>query len=725
MGRKRLSRFTKFKRKAGLAFKGKDTYTVIGIVLLVISLLSFIGVFIHIQGINFLYIILGWGLPIFAVFSFLLALRFLGTKNRFNTFSTLFGMAIFTISILGFINAVSNPSISLYLSEHGKLGGAVGYLAFHLLDKYLAGAGTIIILIPFIVVSFLMSLSFSFAESLRSIKWALNTTFIFIGSFFEKDDAMIHNNGVDGKIKNLEFEVTGVDDKKDVSPQMIGGDLILQKKPEVKNVVPATESDAMKPHFDNWQLPPIEFLNEIKRVNNINPSDIKKNSEIIERTLASFGITSKVVDVSSGPVVTRYALQITMGTKVSKINNLDRDIALALAAPSGSVRIEAPIPGTSLVGIEMPNTRSQAVALKNIIDTQEFQNMSLTLPIAMGEDVSGKIIIRDLTSMPHLLIAGSTGSGKSMLINSILMGLLYRHSPDTLKFILVDPKHVELSVYNGIPHLLTPVITDMENVNNALKWAVKEMDTRYQLLKEDGARNIAGYNANKEREGKLSNIVVIIDEMADLMLTKGIEVENSIVRLAQMARAVGIHLVLATQRPSVNVITGIIKANIPARIALSVASVIDCRVILDELGAETLLGRGDMLFKSPDMGKTIRVQGALVTEEEISRVIKFISEQGTAEYNESVLTPQRDSNSLVSENGAVLSEDNLFPDAVRIVVAAKRGSASILQSKLKIGYARAARLILELEEKGVVGPQDGSKPRDVLIQDAESFLSNT
>ena len=296
--------------------------------------------------------------------------------------------------------------------------------------------------------------------------------------------------------------------------------------------------------------------------------------------------------------------------------------------------------------------------------------MSLTLPIAMGEDVSGKIIIRDLASMPHLLIAGSTGSGKSMLINSVIMGLLYRHSPDTLKFILVDPKHVELSVYNGIPHLLTPVITDMENVNNALKWAVKEMDTRYQLLKEDGARNIAGYNANKEREGKLSNIVVIIDEMADLMLTKGIEVENSIVRLAQMARAVGIHLVLATQRPSVNVITGIIKANIPARIALSVASVIDSRVILDQLGAETLLGRGDMLFKSPDMGKTIRVQGALVTEEEISRVIKFISEQGTAEYNESVLTPQRDSNSFVSENGSVLSEDNLFPDAVRIVVAA-------------------------------------------------------
>ena len=342
----------------------------------------------------------------------------------------------------------------------------------------------------------------------------------------------------------------------------------------------------------------------------------------------------------------------------------------------------------------------------------------------MGEDVSGKIIIRDLTSMPHLLIAGSTGSGKSMLINSILMGFLYRHSPDTLKFILVDPKHVELSVYNGIPHLLTPVITDMENVNNALKWAVKEMDTRYQLLKEDGARNIAGYNANKEKEGKLSNIVIIIDEMADLMLTKGIEVENSIVRLAQMARAVGIHLILATQRPSVNVITGIIKANIPARIALSVASVIDSRVILDQLGAETLLGRGDMLFKSPDMGKTIRVQGALVTEEEISRVIKFISEQGTAEYNESVLTPQRDSNSLVSESGAVLSEDSLFPDAVRIVVAAKRGSASILQSKLKIGYARAARLILELEEKGVVGPQDGSKPRDVLIQDAESFLSS-
>ena len=609
----------------------------------------------------------------------------------------------------------SQPA-SLLLSSQGKLGGAVGYLSSQYLRAELSRLGAIIILIPIIIISLMMSISFSFIESIRKIKEFINFVVEKILELQKSPDEKGKIQKDESNIQNIEFEVTGKND--DTMVGSLSGKNTLTRKNN-----PSQNTPIETVHFDNWELPSINFLNEIKRVNVVNNDDIKKNSEIIERTLESFNIISRVVDISVGPVITRYALQIKTGTKVSKINTLSRDIALALAAPSGSVRIDAPIPGTSLVGIEMPNPKSQIVSFKNLINSSEFNDPANKIPLAMGEDVTGEIIIKDLTSMPHLLVAGSTGSGKSMLINSFLLGLLYKHSPDTLKFILIDPKHVELSVYNGIPHLLTPVITDMNSVNNALKWALSEMTRRYDLLKNDGMRNIDGYNETKEKDEKLSSIIIVIDEMADLMLTKGVEIENSIVRLAQMARAVGIHLVLATQRPSVNVITGLIKANIPARIALSVASAIDSRVILDQMGAETLLGKGDMLFKSPDLGRTIRLQGPLVTEEEISRVITFISKQGIeTSYNDEILNSQNGA-SIVSDQTAGSYEDELFPDAVRVVVNAKRGSASILQSKLKIGYARAARLIYELENNGVVGPQDGSKPREVLIDDADSFLS--
>jgi S-DNA-T family DNA segregation ATPase FtsK/SpoIIIE len=717
MGRKKKSAIEKsLATKKGPKFEGQDTYIIIGIILLILSLLSFAGVFIHINALKFLYIILGEGIIVFAIFSFLLSLRFLGTKIKFNTVSSIIGLFIFIVSILSFINLIYSQSISFILSSHGKAGGAVGYIVSEYLRSELTRVGSIIILIPIIIISLMMSLSFSFLESIRKIKESINYVFERIQELSSKEPKQEKKEENNDNIQKIEFEVTGKNDDTMVG-SLSGKNTLLKKNPLKRK----TEIETIR--FDNWELPSINFLNEIKRINVVNNDDIKRNSEIIERTLESFNIVSRVVDISIGPVITRYALQIKTGTKVSKINTLSRDIALALAAPSGSVRIDAPIPGTSLVGIEMPNPKSQIVSFKNLINSSEFNDSSNKIPLAMGEDVTGEIIIKDLSSMPHLLVAGSTGSGKSMLINSFLLGLLYKHSPDTLKLILVDPKHVELSVYNGIPHLLTPVITDMNSVNNALKWSLVEMTRRYDLLKNEGVRNIDGYNAIKEKEDKLSNIIIVIDEMADLMLTKGVEIENSIVRLAQMARAVGIHLILATQRPSVNVITGLIKANIPARIALSVSSSIDSRVILDQMGAETLLGKGDMLFKSPDLGRTIRLQGPLVTEEEISRVITFISKQGVefSSYNEEILKPQNQSLQDDSAQGSY--EDPLFPDAVRVVVNAKRGSASILQSKLKIGYARAARLIYELESNGVVGPQDGSKPREVLIDDADNFLS--
>ncbi len=717
MGRKKKSAIEKnLSAKKSPKLEGQDTYIIIGIILLILSLLSFLGFFVHINALKFLYTLLGDGIIIFAIFSFLLSLRFLGTKIKFNTVSSIIGLLIFIVAILSFINLMYSQPVSLLLSSQGKLGGAIGYLSSQYLRSELSRLGSIIILIPIIIISLMMSISLSFIESIRKIKEFINFLVEKILEFQKSSEEKEKVQKNDNNIQNIEFEVTGKNDDTMVGT-LSGKNTLTRKNNSVQN------SPIEIVHFDNWELPSINFLNEIKRINVVNDTDIKRNSEIIERTLESFNIISRVVDISVGPVITRYALQIKTGTKVSKINTLSRDIALALAAPSGSVRIDAPIPGTSLVGIEMPNPKSQIVSFKNLINSPEFNDPSNKIPLAMGEDVTGEIIIKDLTSMPHLLVAGSTGSGKSMLINSFLLGLLYKHSPDTLKLILIDPKHVELSVYNGIPHLLTPVITDMNSVNNALKWALSEMTRRYDLLKNDGMRNIDGYNETKEKDEKLSSIIIVIDEMADLMLTKGVEIENSIVRLAQMARAVGIHLVLATQRPSVNVITGLIKANIPARIALSVASAIDSRVILDQMGAETLLGKGDMLFKSPDLGRTIRLQGPLVTEEEISRVITFISKQGIeTSYNDEILNSQN-GDSIVSDQTVGSYEDDLFPDAVRVVVNAKRGSASILQSKLKIGYARAARLIYELENNGVVGPQDGSKPREVLIDDADSFLS--
>ncbi len=717
MGRKKQSSVKKaLKKRKGEKFQGKDLYTVIGIILLILSLLSFIGIFTRITLISFIYTLFGEGIIIFAIFSLLLSLKFLGTEIKFNTLSSIAGLIVFMLSTLSLINLFYPHNISLMLSEQGKLGGATGFIVSNILINYLTKVGAFIILIPIIVISFLMALSFSFTEAIRSIKWGVNTISEFSQSLIHTEKPHT-NEKVEDNIKNIEFEVQN----SSVDNEMIGGNIVRKKEKIQSNEI----IDPSLIHYENWEIPPIDLLADIEKNDNENVDEIKRNSDIIERTLGSFNITSKIVDVSVGAVVTRYSLQITIGTKVSKINELSRDLALALAAPSGSVRVEAPIPGTSLVGIELPNIKPQTIGLKNILVSKEYNNPKLKLPLAMGEDVTGKIIVRDLYEMPHILIAGATGSGKSILINSFLIGLLYRHSPDTLKMILVDPKHVELSLYNGIPHLLTPVITNMDNVVTALKWSVGEMERRYHVLKESGSRNIENFNNLAKDDEKLSNIVIVIDEMADLMLTKGKDAEHHIVRLAQMARAVGIHLILATQRPSVNVIKGIIKANIPARIALSVTSMMDSMVILDQPGAETLVGRGDMLFKSPDIGKPIRVQGALIVEDEINKIIKFISQQGAEmQYNEDSLDTKNILSGNDISNNNVAYEDDLFPEAVRVVTEAGRGSASILQSKLKIGYARAARLILELENSGVVGPQDGSKPRDVLISDADSFLQS-
>lgn len=442
-------------------------------------------------------------------------------------------------------------------------------------------------------------------------------------------------------------------------------------------------------------------------------TDIKATGAIIEGTLEKFGIPVEMGEVSVGPTVTQYTLKPSGAVKLAKIVTLHNDLALALAAHP--IRIEAPIPGKSLVGIEVPNKAVAIVRLREILESEVFRSSRDALTFALGKDVAGSPLVADLERMPHLLVAGATGSGKSVLINGILISLLYRNGPASLKLLLVDPKRVELPLYNGIPHLLSPVITEAEKTINALRWAVAEMDRRYELLSATRRRDIASYNQGRGLTETLPRIVIVIDELADLMARHGREVENAVVRLAQIARAVGIHLVLATQRPSVDVITGLLKANITSRIAFRVASAVDARTIIDTSGAEKLLGSGDMLFLASDHTKPRRIQAGYVSEEEVKRVVAFLTRGGEAAYDAAVTEPQDALNGLPLDGDDDTVDDELFEQAKRTVIEARRASTSLLQRRLRIGYARAARIMDLLEEKGFIGPPDGARPRDVLV----------
>ncbi len=471
-----------------------------------------------------------------------------------------------------------------------------------------------------------------------------------------------------------------------------------------------------------WRYPTIDLLGEVEE-GKADRGDIKGNAATIEKTLESFGITANVVEVNLGPAVTQYAIEVALGTKLSKITSLERDLALALSAPTGTIRIEAPIPGRNLVGIELPNKSPEFVALRKIMESQEMQGAKSKLEVALGLDVSGRPIIADIGKMPHILIAGQTGSGKSVCINAFLSSLLFRAAPSEVKFILVDPKRVELTRYNGIPHLLSPVIVEPDKVISALRWIMAEMDRRYKLFSQAGARNIESYNENAGFQA-LPYILLFIDELADIMLFSPVEVEDAITRIAQMSRATGIHMVLATQRPSVDVITGLIKANIPTRIAFAVASQIDSRVILDTQGAEKLLGKGDMLYLPPEQAKPLRIQGAFVGDKEVIALTDFLKNQGVnPQYTEEVTTMAKAGVSVVP--GVDGNVDELFKEAVKVVCQYDRASASLLQRRLSIGYARAARIVDQLEGAGVIAPSEGgSKARQVLVQNAEEYLAS-
>ena len=469
-----------------------------------------------------------------------------------------------------------------------------------------------------------------------------------------------------------------------------------------------------------WKHPSLNILSDAQ-AGKADRGDIKGNANIIEQTLESFGITARVVEVNLGPAVTQYALEVALGTKLSKITSLERDLALALAAPTGTIRIEAPIPGRALVGIELPNRSPEFVPLKKMLQADSIKDANSKLTLALGLDVSGKSLVADLARMPHILIAGQTGSGKSVCINAFLSTLLFRAAPSEVKFIMVDPKRVELTGYNGIPHLLSPVIVDPKKVISALRWVLSEMDRRYKLFAQAGVRNMETYNEMSGFQA-LPHIVVVIDELADIMLFSPVEVEDAITRIAQMSRATGIHMILSTQRPSVDVITGLIKANIPCRIAFAVSSQVDSRVILDMQGAEKLLGKGDMLYLPPDQAKPIRIQGAFITDKETSDLVSFLKNQGVEpQYTEEVVSMPKPGTTVIA--GVDEELDELFKNAVEVICQYDRASASLLQRRLSIGYARAARIIDQLEAAGAIGPSEGSKPRDVLIQSPEEFLS--
>ena len=505
--------------------------------------------------------------------------------------------------------------------------------------------------------------------------------------------------------------------------QPVQANLFVQKEEEkqdkTKQVLQLEHTISVEE--DNYVYPPIDILSKMEKASlKGGTKSLTDTAARLQKTLYSFGVSAKVENVTVGPAITRYELKPAEGVRVSKIANLADDIALNLAAET--IRIEAPIPGKQAVGIEVPNKQKEMVGLREVIESEAFKNNDSKLSVALGKDVAGSAVIANIAKMPHVLIAGSTGSGKSVCINTIITSIIYNSKPSEVKLVMVDPKVVELSVYNGIPHLLIPVVTDPKKAAGALAWAVQEMDNRYNLFAEKGVRDLVGYNkaAEHEKTGKLPQIVIIIDELADLMMVAAKEVEESICRLAQKARAAGMHLVIATQRPSVDVITGLIKANVPSRIAFAVSSQVDSRTILDQVGAEKLLGKGDMLYFPSGASKPTRVQGAFVSDEEVEQIVNFVKSNGTAVYSEDILDTIENGGkdeqikNLAADQAAEDDTDPFLQDAIDTVVETGQASTSFIQRKFKVGYARAGKIIDQMEERGVISGYQGSKPREVL-----------
>jgi S-DNA-T family DNA segregation ATPase FtsK/SpoIIIE len=603
-------------------------------------------------------------------------------------------------------------------------GGALGVFAYSTMFFLMGRIATLIVLGAIGVISASILFGFSIAtifEMLGSFMKAVQVKPTQRQIKLEKPKVMMGDEEVEEECE-VEEEPEETDDEEEEAPAVKS--VAMPKVKEMEDEA-ADEKDSRaltaaaaltRPKERRSIAIPLDLLDGTP--SKPTSGDVEANIDIIKRTLGNFGVDVEMGDVAVGPTVTQFSFKPADGVKLTKITGLANDLSLALAAHP--IRIEAPIPGKSLVGIEVPNKTTATVRFRDLIASKAFQDASSPLTMGLGKDVSGKVWTAPLEKMPHLLVAGQTGSGKSVCLNTIILSLMYKCGPDDLKMILVDPKRVEMSLYNGLPYLLTPVVTDVKKTVNALKWAVQEMDRRYEKLQAFGARDIKSYN--EKAEDGMPYIVIVIDELADLMATSAQEVEASIVRLAQMSRAVGIHLILATQRPSVNVITGLIKANVPGRIAFAVASSIDSRTILDQPGADKLLGRGDMLISTSEMSTPKRLQGAFVSDEEIRRVCQFLKNTCAApEYDHTVVENQKSGGTVFGGGGGMDGDDDgdgdpLLEDAMSVLSQAGKASASLLQRRLKVGYSRAARLLDILEQKGFIGPADGARPREILVK---------
>ncbi|KMT23051.1 FtsK/SpoIIIE family DNA translocase [Clostridium cylindrosporum] len=731
-----------------------------GLFLLAFSILVGFSIYIKPSGLigiwirNFFFALFGIGTYLIPIIMLIASVVFIANKGHIEIERKLVAILVFIFNIISMIHigySVSSgekrfSSKLILAAEHGmeKKGGGISCEIIISPLIYMFGkVGAYIILICIGIVLAIIITEVSLTDLFKSIAQKVS-----IGVKQRLNDLKLKNNfnnqenntSLEPKdlkeekpqnlVKNANFDPRNIkifdslEDLESTVQSSIPPDITSTVKnqgmsslasSEIRKESAATSIEVDYKEEKEYIFPDIKLLYQSKVTSN---KDDKKylleNAKMLEDTLQSFNVDAKVVQVRRGPSVTRYELHPSPGVKVSKIVNLSDDLALSLA--TSSVRIEAPIPGKAAVGIEVPNSEVSPVSLREVIESHEFTEFGSNLSFALGKDITGKCMVTDIGKMPHLLIAGATGSGKSVCINTLITSLIYKSSPDDVKMIMIDPKVVELSIYNGIPHLLIPVVTDPKKAASALYWAVNEMTDRYKIFAENNVRNIDGYNnlvKTKSIGKKMPKIVIIIDELADLMMVSPSDVEDSICRLSQMARAAGLHLVIATQRPSVDVITGVIKANIPSRISFAVSSQTDSRTILDMGGAEKLLGRGDMLFLPIGENKPIRVQGAFISEEEVESIVEFLKESSSVEYSskaiEEIEKAKPDAELSCDEDDVLLSE------AIKIAVDYGQASASMLQRRLRIGFNRAARLIEVMESKGIVGPQDGSKPRQVLI----------
>ncbi|MFH2063061.1 MAG: DNA translocase FtsK [bacterium] len=608
----------------------------------------------------------------------------------------LFGVAAMTDIIRS-----SGNGGSLYIEEIGSAGGYLGLVLAYPLVSLLGVWGASIIIVSLILTSIVLVSNLSFHEIWERVRYSGLPTF-GRSRTEDGDDEKYYEDEDDEEAEEEDEEDEETEDEDDEGKDAVDDEVKVNDYGMGMSAKP-------KKHYRKIPIP-IDLLEH--RTSKPTSGDIHGRMMTIRKTLENFGVPVEMGEVSVGPTVTQFTFKPADGVKLSRITSLSNDLALALAAHP--IRIEAPIPGKSLVGIEVPNHTVATVTLREILESKEFAQRQSQLTICLGRDVAGKAWIADIAKMPHLLVAGATGSGKTVCLNTIILSLVYQNSPEDLKLLLIDPKRVELPVYNGIPHLLTPAITEVPKIINSFKWAIGEMERRFDQLSKTGCRDLATYN-ERHPDDKMPYIVLVVDELADLMVASAAEVEGAIIRLAQMARAVGIHLIIATQRPSVDVITGLIKANITSRIAFSVASSMDSRTILDTTGAEKLVGRGDMLFVSAELSKPKRIQCCFVGDRDIKQVVDFVVEKmdEPVEYVEGVT--EKKSGSGFGPSGADDDDDELYDEARDTVVRAGKASASYLQRRLKVGYARAARLLDLLEERGIIGPGDGAKPRQILV----------